>query len=64
LAGQTRVVIMVGFMGAFTTFSSYILETGELVRAAQLIPAAGNFLLQNGIGFAALLAGIGLGRSI
>lgn len=64
LAGQVRVIVMVGFMGAFTTFSSYILETGELLRAAQWLPAAGNFILQNGIGFLALLAGITLGGLI
>ncbi len=62
LFGQARVIIMVGFMGAFTTFSSYILETGELLRAADWAAAAGNFFLQNGIGFAALFAGITLAR--
>lgn len=61
---QARIVVMVGFMGAFTTFSSYLLETGELVRVSQWIPAAGNLILQNGIGFAALLAGISLVRML
>lgn len=64
ISGQARVVIMIGFMGAFTTFSSYILETGELLRAAQWLPAAGNFFLENGLGFTALFAGISLGRMV
>lgn len=63
-ASQVRVVVMIGFMGAFTTFSSYVLETQQLMRIADWIPAAGNFVLQNGIGFIALLAGISLIRWI
>ena len=57
-AGQARVVVMIGFMGAFTTFSSYILETQQLMRAAEWLPVAGNFLLQNSLGFLALLGGV------
>lgn len=64
LASQARVIVMVGFMGAFTTFSTFMLETSELVRAAQWFSAAGNVFLQNGIGFTALIAGIALGRMI
>jgi len=64
VAGETRVLILVGFMGAFTTFSAFILETGELFRAAEWLQAAGNILLQNGLGFTALLIGIGLGRIV
>ncbi|MBA2880930.1 CrcB protein [Desulfosalsimonas propionicica] len=63
-AGQARIVVMIGFMGAFTTFSSYILETQQLMRAAEWLPAAGNFLLQNGLGFLALLCGVSLIRWI
>ncbi len=63
-AGQARVVVMIGFMGAFTTFSSYILETQQLMRAAEWIPAAANFLMQNGVGFIALLCGISMVRWI
>ena len=61
-AAQARIVVMIGFMGAFTTFSSYILETQNLMRAAELFPAAGNFIVQNGLGFIALFCGIALGR--
>ena len=64
LAGQTRIVVMVGFMGAFTTFSSYILETGQLMRSTEWVFAAGNFMLQNGIGLLALLGGVSIGRWI
>ncbi len=63
-AGQVRVVVMIGFMGSFTTFSSYMLETQQLMRTAEWLPAAGNFMLQNGLGFLALLGGISLVRWI
>ena len=62
ISGEMRVVIMIGFMGAFTTFSTYMLESGELVRSAQYAAAAGNLFLQNGLGFLGLMAGIALGR--
>ena len=64
VSGETRIVILVGFMGAFTTFSTYILETSEFIRTAEWLNVAGNILLQNGLGVIALFAGITLGRFI
>ncbi len=64
VSGETRTIILVGFMGAFTTFSAMILETSELIRAAEWLYAAGNLSLQNGVGFAAIFAGTALGRMI
>ena len=62
VAGETRTIVMVGFMGAFTTFSAYILETGELLRSAEWLHAAANVTIQNGLGFVALFIGAALGR--
>ena len=64
VSGETRIICLVGFMGAFTTFSAYMLETGELVRSAEWLHAAANMGLQNGLGFVALLVGAALGRMI
>lgn len=64
VSGETRTIILVGFMGAFTTFSAMILETSELMRSAEWMYAAANLTLQNGVGFAALFAGTALGRII
>ncbi len=62
ISAETRLIVMVGLMGAFTTFSTFVLETGELLRQAQYVLAAGNIILQNGLGVVALFAGIALGR--
>ncbi len=59
---QTRTVVLIGFFGAFTTFSAFILNTGEFFRATQWLYAFGNIMLQNGIGLAALFAGIAVAR--
>lgn len=64
VSGDVRTCVLVGFMGAFTTFSAFILETGMLVRSTEWIYAILNLLLQNGLGFGSLFAGILLGRLI
>jgi fluoride exporter len=64
VSGQARIIVMVGFMGGFTTFSSLILETSELLRASEWMYAFSNIFFQNILGFIALRAGIGLGRLI
>jgi CrcB protein len=62
VSGETRSLVLVGFMGAFTTFSALILETGELLRSAEWMYAVTNLTMQNGLGFVALFAGVALGR--
>lgn len=63
IRAEMRVVILVGFMGAFTTFSSLIFETSELLRGSQWGLAALNLLGQNVLGFAAFYLGTALGRA-
>ena len=62
VSGETRTIILVGFMGAFTTFSAMILETGVLLRSTDWLYAAANIALQNGVGFISLWAGMALAR--
>jgi CrcB protein len=33
ISGETRIVLLVGFMGAFTTFSTYVFETRQMIAA-------------------------------
>ena len=61
-ASDARVIALIGFMGAFTTFSTYILETGELMRSAQWLSVIGNITAQNGLGIVGLAVGLWVGR--
>lgn len=58
IPAETRTIVLVGFMGAFTTFSSYILESGLMLRTADWTGAVVYIGLQNFIGIAALMAGL------
>lgn len=64
LPGDVRAMVFIGFMGAFTTFSTYMLETGNLFQDGDWVRAAGNMLLQNGAGITALFTGLALGKYI
>jgi fluoride exporter len=64
VTGEWRAIVLIGFMGGFTTFSAFMLETGEMVRASQWAYALGNLGLQNGGGLVGFFLGLFLGRSI
>ncbi|HEX3051813.1 MAG TPA: CrcB family protein [Aggregatilineaceae bacterium] len=62
ISSDARVIMLGGFMGAFTTFSTFIFETGSMVRNAELVMATGNVLVQTLVGLVFLFAGIMFGR--
>jgi len=64
LSSEIRAMILIGFMGAFTTFSTFVYETHGLMQNSLWLLAAGNLLLQNVIGIVALLLGLAIGRLI
>ena len=64
LPPQARLLLMVGFCGAFTTFSTFMLETNNLIRDGQMWPAFLNVLLSVAVGFFVFRAGILLGEWI
>jgi len=64
LSSEARVTLLVGFMGAFTTWSSYVFETSQMLRDAQWLAAAGNALGQHAAGFVLFFLGLALGRAL
>jgi CrcB protein len=64
LSGQTRSMILIGFMGSFTTFSTYVFETQQLLEDSQWLPALANFSLQNVAGLVAVVFGMAVGRFV
>jgi CrcB protein len=57
LRDEYRVLILVGLLGSFTTFSTFGWETLELLNEHQFLRAGANVLLHNGLG----LAGVWIG---
>jgi CrcB protein len=62
ISGETRFVALTGFMGAFTTFSTFAFETSEQLRDAEWLMAGGNLAAHNLVGIALLILGIAVGR--
>jgi CrcB protein len=63
-SAQTRTVLLTGFLGAFTTFSTFAFETATLLQGGQTAAAALNVTLQTVLGVALVLAGLALARAI
>lgn len=59
---EARLLVLTGFMGAFTTFSTYMFETAELVKYGQIAMAALNVAGQSALGLILVMTGIALGR--
>ena len=59
-----RMMIVVGLLGAFTTFSTFELEIYGLVRERLFLLALGYLLLSVVVGFVGLLLGVELAKRI
>jgi len=61
---QWRLLFVVGFLGAYTTFSTFEYETGTLLRDGEWLIASLNMVLSVLVGFAALKLGEMIAKSI
>lgn len=62
LPAEIRAPVLVGFIGAYTTFSTLTLETWRLVESGSYIAAVGNIGGSMFLGLVAVVAGLLLGR--
>jgi fluoride exporter len=63
VVGQTaRTVVLVGFLGGFTTFSSYGLQTFTLLRDGEFAYAAANVFASNLLGLLMVWGGYALAK--
>ncbi|TVR01964.1 MAG: fluoride efflux transporter CrcB [Desulfovibrionales bacterium] len=61
MSAQVRVILLVGFLGSFTTFSTYIFESHLLLQQGKRLYVLLNVIGQTLIGLAALSCGFLLG---
>lgn len=61
---QWRLLLIVGFLGAYTTFSTFEYETGTLVKDGEWLIASMNVVLSVFVGFVALKIGEVIAKTI
>jgi fluoride exporter len=62
MTGQTRLILLIGFMGSFTTFSTYAFEASRFIEAEQWPQAIAILGLHNVLGLCGMFAGLAVGR--
>ncbi len=61
---QWRLLLVVGFLGAYTTFSTFEYETGALLKDSEWLYAGLNVVLSVVVGFIALKLGEIIAKSV
>jgi fluoride exporter len=62
ISTEVRLIVLTGFMGAFTTFSTFIFEAEALIRNAQWLFLVGSIAGQIIIGLVFMSLGLMVGR--
>lgn len=63
IGAHTRLFLMIGLLGGYTTFSTFGFETFALARDAETVKAVANVLLSVTLGLMAVWIGYGIARS-
>jgi len=64
ISGEARLVILTGFMGAFTTFSTFTAETGQMLLRAEWAAGMANVFGGVAVGLLCFFLGLFLGRLV
>lgn len=64
LPASLRGPVLIGFIGAYTTFSTFMLESWRLIEAGSYGLAAANAIGSVGVGLVAVFVGLVTGRAI
>lgn len=64
LGAEWRALLIIGFLGAFTTFSTFSMETLNLIENSELIKAASNVILSVVLCLFATWVGVLVGRQL
>ncbi|HXU87011.1 MAG TPA: fluoride efflux transporter CrcB [Verrucomicrobiae bacterium] len=64
LPADIRGPVLIGFLGAYTTFSTLMLESWRLLESGQTVAALANLAGSLMLGVAAVAAGLVLGRAL
>lgn len=59
-----RLILLTGFMGAFTTFSTYAYLSTDLMQKQQWVLAGGHIFAHNVVGIVLFIAGAALGSRL
>jgi CrcB protein len=61
---ELRLPVMVGFIGAYTTFSTYMLDSWHLIETGAYVAALANLGGSVALGLVAVFAGLSVGRTL
>lgn len=63
-AAEMRLYGLIGFLGAFTTFSTFAFDSTQMLLARDWAALGANLLLQNVLGVVCVILGLALGHRI
>src|SRR4051794_19723945 len=64
LPPESRALVMIGFIGAYTTFSTLMLESWRLIEAGSLAAGMINLVGSGVVGMVAVVIGLTVGRAL